>query len=120
MAANQFVIVVIVVVALGIMGAVTTAGSSVDLGGPFRAMALARAARKLARERVRPATVERSYWSAGEYMRDAKRLQPLGYRVSSESTTPAFLSYTVPGRGSRYSGRTVRRRVPTHHVTYER
>jgi hypothetical protein len=49
---NQFVVVVVVVVALGLMGYITTSGSAVDLGGPFRSVALARLSGRVIRRRV--------------------------------------------------------------------
>jgi hypothetical protein len=119
MQTNQFVVVVIVVVALGLMGYITTSGSALDLGGPFRSLALARAARRLGRKRPLPQTVERTYWRAGEYVRDSKRILALGYRATSETVTDPFIRYTVPGRGGRLSGRVIRRRVPMYHVVYE-
>ena len=119
MQTNQFVVVVVVGVALGLMGYITTSGSAVDLGGPFRSLALARAARRLGRKRPLPQTVERSYWRAGEYLGDSRRLLVLGYRVASETVTDPFITYTVPGRGSRLSGRVIRRRVPMYHVVYD-
>jgi hypothetical protein len=116
---SEVVILLVIFGALGILGTITAAGNALDFGGPLRNLALGRAARQLARGSATPETIERSYWRADEYVRDSKRLSALGYYVSTESVTPPIVSYSLPGRG-RYSGRTMRRRVPMYHVIYAR
>ncbi len=114
----QYAIVLLVAIALlGVVGAVFRGANTLDLAGPFRDRSLARAARRLARRDTLPEIVERRYWTAGDYVRDAARLKALGYAVIAESVTGPFVAYHVPGRGG---GRTVRRRVPLCDVTYGR
>jgi len=110
-------LVALAIALLGLIGTVYRAGNTVDLWAPFRDRSLARAARKLARNETSPETLERTYWRARDYVRDSARLQALGYSVTTESVTGPFIVHHVPGRGG---GRTIRRRVPVCHVTYER
>ena len=87
---------------------------SIDIGGPFRNAILAMAARRLKNRNPRPDSVERSYWTVGEYQRDAKRLALLGYEVASESVTKPYIE------GASFRQRpAVQVRVPMAHVIYE-
>lgn len=110
----------VLLIALALLGVVTTAyraGDTLDLAGPFRDHALARAARKLASEQPLPDTIERAYWRASDYVRDSQRLKALGYSVTSESVTEPYIVHHIPGRGG---GRTIKHRVPMCHITYGR
>jgi len=102
---------------LGVVTMVYRSGDTIDLAGPFRDRALARAANKLAGERPCPDAVEREYWRASDYVRDSQRLKALGYWVTSESVTAPFITHDIPGRGG---GRTIKHRVPMCRVTYGR
>jgi len=62
-------------------------------------------ARKLIRNGPPPEVVERRYWRARDYVRDAARLKALGYSVMTESITGPTHHHHLPGRGG---GRTVR------------
>src|SRR5258708_18410691 len=64
---------------------------SIDIGGPFRNAILALAARRLKNRNPRPESVERTYWTVGEYQRDAARLAVLGYEVTSEAVTNPYV-----------------------------
>lgn len=84
----------------------------------------ARDARRMVRRQQFPETVERTYWNAPEYTRDAARLEQLGYLVESETDNdPYVTSGSIPrggsGPDSQY-GRLIRRRVPIVHVIYQR
>jgi hypothetical protein len=117
---TTFTSLLVLLVAFALLGLVTMvyrAGDTLDVAGPFRDRALARAARKLAAEQPYPDTVDRSYWRASDYVRDSQRLKALGYRVTSESITEPFITHQIPGRGG---GRTIKRRVPMCHITYGR
>jgi hypothetical protein len=110
----------VLLIALALLGLVTSiyrAGNTLDLGGPFRDRALARAAHKLAGEGTLPDTIEREYWRASDYVRDSQRLKALGYAVTSETVTEPYITHEIPGRGG---GRTIRRRVPMCHIVYGR
>lgn len=87
---------------------------SIDIGGPFRNAILAMAARRLKNRNPRPEYVERTYWTVGEYQRDAERLTSLGYKVSSETVTSPY----VEGASFRLRP-AMQIRVPTAHVMYE-
>jgi len=87
---------------------------SIDIGGPFRNAILAMAARRLKNRNPRPEFVERTYWTVGEYQRDAERLTSLGYTVSSETVTNPY----VEGVAFRMRP-AMQIRVPTAHVIYE-
>ena len=87
---------------------------SIDIGGPFRNAILAMAARRLKNRNPRPEFVERTYWTVGEYQRDAERLESLGYKVSSETLTNPY----VEGVAFRMRP-AMQIRVPTAHVMYE-
>ncbi len=87
---------------------------SIDIGGPFRNALLALAARRLRNRNPRPESVERAYWTVGEYQRDAERLELLGYKVSSETVTNPYVE------GASFRQRPAMQiRVPTAHVMYE-
>jgi hypothetical protein len=103
--------------ALGLVTTVYRGGNTLDLGGPFRDRALARAARKLISDGTYPDTIEREYWRASDYVRDSQRLVALGYAVTSESVTAPYITHHIAGRGG---GRTIRRRVPMCHIVYRR
>ena len=64
-------VVLTVLVLLGLIGTIYTAGNAVDLGAAFRNIWLARAARKLVRSGIYPDVIERTYWSARDYVRDS-------------------------------------------------
>jgi hypothetical protein len=110
-------VVLIVLVLLGLIGTIYTAGNAVDLGAAFRNLWLARAARKLVRIGIYPDVIERTYWSARDYVRDSQRLKALGYSMATESITGPHIVHHVPGRGG---GRNIKRRVPLCRVTYDR
>jgi hypothetical protein len=74
---------------------------------------LAMAAGRLKSQDPRPESIERTYWSHGEYKRDAARLAVLGYEVSSETDTSPYTEPVV------YRGLPTQRRVPVAHVMYE-
>lgn len=87
---------------------------SIDIGGPLRNAVLARAARRLKNRNPRPQSVERAYWTVGEYQRDAARLAVLGYEVTSETVTNPYVE------GASFRQRPAMQiRVPTAHVIYE-
>ena len=87
---------------------------SIDIGGPLRNALLALAARRLRNRHPRPESVERTYWTVGEYQRDAARLALLGYEVTSEAVTNPYVE------GASFRQRPAMRiRVPTAHVMYE-
>lgn len=87
---------------------------SIDIGGPFRNAILAMAARRLKNRNPRPEYVERTYWTVGEYQRDAERLTSLGYKVSSETVTNPYIE------GASFRLRPAMQiHVPTAHVMYE-
>jgi hypothetical protein len=87
---------------------------SIDIGGPIRNALLALAARRLRNRNPRPESVARSYWTVGEYQRDAARLALLGYGVTSETVTNPYIE------GASFRQRPAMQiRVPTAHVTYE-
>jgi hypothetical protein len=87
---------------------------SIDIGGPFRNALLALAARRLRNRNPRPESVERAYWTAGEYQKDAQRLVLLGYEVTSETVTNPYVE------GASFRQRPAMQiRVPTAHVIYE-
>jgi hypothetical protein len=87
---------------------------SIDIGGPFRNAILAMAARRLKNRNPRPQSVERTYWTVGEYQRDAERLALLGYEVTSETVTNPYIE------GASFRQRPAMQiRVPTAHVMYE-
>ena len=107
----------IVFVLLGFIGTIYAAANTVDLGAAVRNRGLARAARKLVRTGSYPDVIERTYWSARDYVRDSQRLQALGYSVATETMTGPHIVHHVPGRGG---GRDIRRQVPLCRVTYDR
>lgn len=75
---------------------------------------LALAARRLKNRNPRPQSVERSYWTVGEYQIDAARLELLGYEVTSETVTNPYIE------GASFRQRPAMQiRVPTAHVIYE-
>jgi hypothetical protein len=86
---------------------------TLDFGSPVRDAMLAMAAGRLKAEDPRPESVERTYWSHGEYTRDAARLARLGYEVTSETNTGPYVE------GFMYRGLPTQRRVPVAHVMYE-
>jgi hypothetical protein len=87
---------------------------SIDIGGPVRNALLAMAARRLRNRNPRPESVERTYWTVGEYQRDAERLGLLGYEVSSETVTNSYIE------GASFRQRPAMQiRVPAAHVMYE-
>jgi hypothetical protein len=87
---------------------------SIDVGGPFRNALLAMAARRLKSRSHRPESVKRSYWTVGEYQKDAARLKLLGYEVSSETITNPYIE------GASFRQRPAMQvRVPMAHVLYE-
>jgi hypothetical protein len=86
---------------------------SIDIGGPFRNAILALAARRLKNRIPRPESVERAYWTVGEYQKDAARLLLLGYEVTSETVTSPYVE------GASFRQRPAMQiRVPTAHVIY--
>src|SRR5260370_36508262 len=87
---------------------------SIDIGGPFRNAILALAARRLKNRIPRPEFVERTYWTVGEYQRDAERLELLGYKASSETITAP----DVEGASLRQRP-APQIRVPTARVPYD-
>jgi hypothetical protein len=111
------VVALIVLGVLGLIGTVYRAGNAVDLGAAFRNLGLARAARKLGRTGSYPDVIERTYWSAPDYVRDSQRLKALGYSIATQSITGPHIVRHVPGRGG---GRNIKRRVPLCRVTYDR
>jgi hypothetical protein len=111
------VVALIVLGVLGLIGTVYRAGNAVDLGAAFRNLGLARAARKLGRTGSYPDVIERTYWSAPDYVRDSQRLKALGYSIATQSITGPHIGRHVPGRGG---GRNIKRRVPLCRVTYDR
>lgn len=103
----------LLVVVLGAFGLVTATLRTFDLGGPFRNAILSLAAKRLEGRNPRPASLERTYWSGGEYQHDATRLGRLGYEVTSETDTrPYIVGPSLPGRAP------IVRRAPVAHVTY--
>jgi len=87
---------------------------SIDIGGPFRNAILALAARRLKNRNPRPESVERAYWTVGEYQKDAQRLVLLGYEVASETVTDQYVE------GASFRQRpAIQVRVPMAHVIYE-
>jgi hypothetical protein len=87
---------------------------SIDIGGPVRNAILALAARWLKNRIPRPESVDRAYWTLGEYQRDAQRLLLLGYQVTSETVTDPYVE------GASFRQRpAVQVRVPMAHVIYE-
>jgi hypothetical protein len=87
---------------------------SMDIGGPFRNAILALAARRLKNRNPRPESVDRAYWTVGEYQRDAQRLLLLGYEVTSETVTDPYVE------GASFRQRpAIQVRVPMAHVIYE-
>jgi hypothetical protein len=87
---------------------------SMDIGGPFRNVILALAARRLKNRNPRPESVDRAYWTVGEYQRDAQRLLLLGYEVTSETVTDPYVE------GASFRQRpAIQVRVPMAHVIYE-
>jgi hypothetical protein len=87
---------------------------SLDIAGPLRNALLALAARRLKNRNPRPESVERAYWTVGEYQKDAQRLVLLGYKVSSETVNNPYLE------GASFRQRpAVQVRVPMAHVIYE-
>ncbi len=87
---------------------------SIDIGGPFRNAILALAARRLKNRNPRPESVKRTYWTVGEYQRDAARLAMLGYEVTSEAVTNPYVE------GASFRQRPAMQiRVPMAHVIYE-
>jgi hypothetical protein len=117
MTLTSALVLLIAFVLLGLVTTVYRAGNTLDVGGPFRDRALARAAHRLAGEGTRPDTIEREYWRASDYVRDSQRLKALGYAVTSETVTEPYITHQIPGRGG---GRTIRRRVPMCHIVYGR
>ena len=117
MTLTSALVLLIAFVLLGLVTTVYRAGNTLDVGGPFRDRALARAAHRLAGEGTRPDTIEREYWRASDYVRDSQRLKALGYAVTSETVTEPYITHQIPGRGG---GRTIRRRVPMCHFVYGR
>lgn len=98
-------------VALGLLNGVFR---TFDVAGPFRDAFLAMAARRLKYRSSRPSSVERTYWTAAEYQRDAARLAALGYEVTSEADSSPYVE------GASYRERPpMRIRVPIAHVMYE-
>jgi len=90
---------------------------------PLRDWLNARDARRLARRRELPATIERSYWHSIEYAKDAARLESLGYSEASEADNDPYVRASLPAAAGGVSGqlgRTVERRVPSMHVIYQR
>ncbi|HXB04067.1 MAG TPA: hypothetical protein VNY77_04250 [Candidatus Angelobacter sp.] len=88
---------------------------SIDIGGPFRNAILALAARRLKNRNPRPLSVERAYWTVGEYQKDAQRLVLLGYEVTSETVSDPYVE------GASFRQRpAIQVRVPMAHVIYER
>jgi hypothetical protein len=98
---------------LVVVGVITALLRTLDFGSPVRDAMLAMAASRLKAEDPRPESVERTYWSHGEYTRDAARLARLGYEVSSETDTSPYTEGFV------YRGLPTQRRVPVAHVMYE-
>jgi hypothetical protein len=96
--------------AVGIISALLR---TLDFGSPVRDVTLAMAAGRLKSRDPRPESVERTYWSHGEYKRDAARLAQLGYEVTSETDTSPHVE------GFLYRGLPTQRRVPIAHVLYE-
>ena len=89
----------------------------------FRDWLNARQARRIARRQPLPDTIERAYWRATDYEKDSRRLDGLGYVVASETENAPYVTGASVARGETsgyYSGRTMRRRVPSYHVIYER
>jgi hypothetical protein len=87
---------------------------TIDIGGPFRNAILALAARRLKNRNPRPEFVERTYWTVGEYQKDAERLMLLGYKVSSDTVTNPYIE------GTAFRIRPAMQiRVPMAHVMYE-
>lgn len=89
----------------------------------FRDRLNARDARKLSRQSLPPPTVEKAYWHETEFARDSTRLGALGYEVASEVANDPYVSATLPADTGGVMGhlsRTVRRRVPSIHVIYQR
>jgi hypothetical protein len=104
----------LLVLVVGGLGLVNAALITFDLGGPFRNAILSLAAKRLASRVPRPPAVERTYWTGGEYQKDAARLGLLGYEVASETDTRRYVEgASIPGRPP------MRRRVPIAHVLYE-
>jgi hypothetical protein len=106
----------------------TAAGEANDMtvdtfGVWFRDRLNARDARSLSHQANRPETVERAYWHDTEFERDEPRLAALGYAVASEVENDPFVSATLPAVAGGVMGqlsRTIRRRVPSIHVIYQR
>jgi hypothetical protein len=89
----------------------------------FRDWLNARDVRKLSRAASPPPTVEKAYWHETEYSRDSTRLGALGSEVASEVASDPYVSATLPADTGGVMGhlsRTVRRRVPSIHVIYQR
>jgi len=86
-------VVLILFALLAFMGAMNRIADVVDLSAPFRNWSLARSARKLIRNGPPPEVVERRYWRARDYVRDAARLKALGYSVMTESITGPYITH---------------------------
>ena len=70
-----------------------------------------------------PPTLRRSYWSAGEFRRDAARLTRLGYDLESQSETPNSVTAVLPAVAGGVTGhldQSVERAVPWIHAVYRR
>lgn len=106
---------ILFVLGLAALGYLSIAQTSIDFAGPLRRFLLKIDAARLQRKSPLPSGVERSYWTEGEYRVDRKRLETLGYAVTSETSNSPFVQSNYS-----YAGRPPQRwRVPIFHVYYE-
>jgi hypothetical protein len=78
-------------------------------------------ARRMLRRQRFPDTLEKAYWYAQEFDRDANRLGHLGYAVVTQTQSKSVLTNTLPpdtGGVMGHRTRTVSRPLPSFHVFY--
>ena len=89
----------------------------------FRDWLNARDARKLSRAASPPPTVEKAYWHETEYAPGLDAARGARIRGRVEVASDPYVSATLPADTGGVMGhlsRTVRRRVPSIHVIYQR
>jgi hypothetical protein len=91
--------------------------ASLDLASPVRNWLWERDARRMKTRKSYPAAIDRYYWTAREFEKDAARLEALGYVRTSETQSDPYI--TLPDVGLRRGRPPPRRRVPMFHVTFE-
>jgi hypothetical protein len=102
-----------IVVAAALLGLLMSAQTTLDVGWPVRNVVFSIAAKRLRARHPLPETVERTYWTAWEYRKDAARLARLGYDEFSSAASAPYLE------GASFRGRPgARFRVPIAHVIF--